>query len=342
MQALVFGGDLEQRSEAHRAADRGDRLAQGLAGVVVRHPVQLAAGAGGVHQQRPAQRLDPGRLVGQEGHQGDRLGGGADRELRRRHGVPAELVGEVGDRQLARAGEVVDAGFAVAEHGGGERRGDVVLVDELEGDAGVGQDRAQLGHAAERPAQRAGDAAAERQQRDQVEQQGRVGPGDDAGAEDVGVGLGAGERRGQLLLDRGLVGGVGVALGALRRLVLVDQRRQRAVEAVGGDRGGVDEPLGAGRGGGLEDVARAVEVDLAGLPPPGDDREGEVDDDVGIRRPGPPPPRGRGCRRAGTRPSPSRGRWGRSSAAPCRPPARPRASAPAPRRTACRSPQSAR
>ena len=57
---------------------------------------------------------------------------------------------------------------------------------------------------------------------------------------------------------------------------------QVAVEAVGGDRGGVDEPLGAGRGGGFEDVARAAQVDLAALVLAGDDHEGEVDDDVGL------------------------------------------------------------
>ena len=66
----------------------------------------------------PADRLDPGRLVGQERHQGDGLGGDADREVRRRHRVPAERVGEIGDRHLARPGEVVDARLAVAEHRG--------------------------------------------------------------------------------------------------------------------------------------------------------------------------------------------------------------------------------
>ena len=86
----------------------------------------------------------------------------------------------------------------------------------------------------------------------------------------------------ELGLDLGLVGRVGVARGAAHRLVLVEQGRHAAVEAVGGDRGGVDEPLGAGRRGRLEDVARAGQVDLAALAAAGDDREGEVDDDVGV------------------------------------------------------------
>ena len=53
------------------------------------------------------------------------------------------------------------------------------------------------------------------------------------------------------------------------------------MKAVGGHRRGVDEPLRAGGRGGLEDVARAGQVDLAALAAAGDDREGEVDDDVG-------------------------------------------------------------
>ena len=81
------------------------------------HPAQLAAGARGVHQHRSPRGLDPGRLVGEEGEHRRRLGGGADGDLRSRHGVPAELVGEIGDGELARAGEVVDAGLAVAEDG---------------------------------------------------------------------------------------------------------------------------------------------------------------------------------------------------------------------------------
>ena len=90
------------------------------------------------------------------------------------------------------------------------------------------------------------------------------------------------ERLAELPLDLGLVGGVGVARGAAHRLLLVDQRRHAAVEAVGGDRGRVDQPPGARGGGRLEDVARAGQVDLAALAAAGDDHEGEVDDDVGV------------------------------------------------------------
>ena len=99
----------------------------------------------------------------------DRLGGGADRDLRRRDGVPAQRVGEVADRQLARTRQVVDARLAVPEDRRRQRRGDVVLVDELERDAGIGQDGPQLRDPAQRPAQRPGDPLAQGQQRDQVE-----------------------------------------------------------------------------------------------------------------------------------------------------------------------------
>ena len=184
--------------------DRGDRLAQGVAGVMVRHPVQPAASLRGVHQHRSAEGLDPGGLVGQPvGDQGERLGCSADCDPRRGHRVPAQLVGKLGDRQPAGAGEVVGARLADADHRGGERRGDVVLVDQLEGDARVGQNRPQGRRLAERPAQRAGDLLAERDQRNQVEQKGRVGAGDDAGAEDVGVGPRALQCLGKLGLDLG-------------------------------------------------------------------------------------------------------------------------------------------
>ena len=79
------------------------------------------------------------------------------------------------------------------------------------------------------------------------------------------------------VLAQGLVG---AAEGVSR--FLVEQGGHAAVETVGGYRGGVDEPLGAGRRGRLEDVARAVQVHLAALATSSDDREREVNDDVGV------------------------------------------------------------
>jgi hypothetical protein len=52
-------------------------------------------------------------------------------------------------------------------------------------------------------------------------------------------------------------------------------------EAVGGDRAGVDETLRSGGDRGLEDVPRALDVDVARLRARLDHDEGEVDDDVG-------------------------------------------------------------
>jgi hypothetical protein len=70
-----------------------------------------------------------------------------------------------------------------------------------------------------------------------------------------------------------------VRVAAAGRHVLGQRLRVVAVEAVGGDRRGVDEPLHAARG--LEDVARALEVDRAGLLAAADDDEGEVHEHVG-------------------------------------------------------------
>jgi hypothetical protein len=55
------------------------------------------------------------------------------------------------------------------------------------------------------------------------------------------------------------------------------------MEAIGGDRGGVDEPLDPGGSRSFEDVARAGQIDLAALAAASDDDEGQVDDDVGVR-----------------------------------------------------------
>ena len=86
-------------------------------------------------------------------------------------------------------------GLAAADHRRAERRGDVVVVDELEGDAGIGEDRPQRRAPAQRPAQRPRDLSAEGDAAGSGRAAvGRVRAGDDAGAEDVGVGVGARER----------------------------------------------------------------------------------------------------------------------------------------------------
>ena len=103
---------------------------------------------------------------------------------------------------------------------------------------------------------------------------------------------------------------------------LLGQRlRVLAVEAVGGDRGGVDEALDA--------RPRSRPRRRCGLPSrltprrllaAAEDREGEVDDDVGAVDQRRRASRGRGCRRAGRSPSPNPPRPGRRAAAPSRAP----------------------
>ena len=59
--------------------------------------------------------------------------------------APAERAGDVADPDLPLAGEVVGAGRALAADRRRHRPGDVVVVDELDRDAGVGQHRARSG-----------------------------------------------------------------------------------------------------------------------------------------------------------------------------------------------------
>ena len=76
-----------------------------------------------------------------------------------------------------------------------------------------------------------------------LDQRRRAGAGDDAGPEDVGLGVGAGDAVVEDALELGLVGRVVEALAAARRDVLGQRLRVVGVEAVGGDRRRVDEPL---------------------------------------------------------------------------------------------------
>ena len=135
----------------------------------------------------------------------------------------------------------------------------------------------------EEPAHGAGQAARELDVGKVVQQQPRVRAGDDAGAEDVDADVSARGGLGQRALDLGLLARVVEGVGAARGDVLGERKRVLVVEAVGGDGRGVDEPArAAGGDGGLEDVARAAQVDLVRVAGRAHDDEGEVDDDVGL------------------------------------------------------------
>ena len=155
------------------------RQAQRLLRVVARAPVQQAPRLAGVHEHRAGaapRSTSPPRA--------GRAGGRRARRSPRRPAsgigtrAVAERVGEVAHRDLARAREVVGARLAAAEHAGAQRGRDVVVVDELEGHARVGEDAdgaGQRGRAA--PGSAIGPARL-------VDQRRRVGPGDDARPED--------------------------------------------------------------------------------------------------------------------------------------------------------------
>ena len=193
-----------------------------------RRPAELLARPRGVHHHGDPHRVDPRGLRRHQRQPVDRLGGRAHADARHRERQPAQRAGEVahGDRPVA--GEVVDAGLALAAHGGGDGARDVVGVHELERRPRVGQhgpDR-QLAH----------------DRREALDQRQRVGPRDDARAEQVRLDRRALQRVAQRLLQLGLLRRVVVRVGPARGDVLGQRLRVVGVEAVGGDRRGVDEP----------------------------------------------------------------------------------------------------
>ncbi len=153
-----------------------------------------------------------------------------DRGAGTRDRAPAELAGDVGDPDLALAGEVVDAGRAVAADRRRHRSGDVVVVDELERHPRVGQDRLHQRQLFDPTAQRRHRVSRPHCADGLLDQHRRPRPGDDAGAEDVGVHP-APE---QQLVEQAL------QLGLLRRVVeaLASRAAGRPRSAAGGCRGG--------------------------------------------------------------------------------------------------------
>ncbi len=172
----------------------------------------------------------------QEAEAADHLRDRVNGQLRHWNRVPAELLGELLDRQLPGAGKVVDAGCSAAERGGAHRACDVVVVHQLEGHARIGQhgleDRDSLEQAQDGPGQSLGDLRVGQA----VDQQRRLRAGHDTRAEHVAGGLGAGERGLEQLLHLRLLRRVVVGGGATRGYLLGERLWVLAVEAVGGDR----------------------------------------------------------------------------------------------------------
>ena len=165
---------------------------------------------------------------------------------------------------------------------GDERLRDVVLVDELERDARVGDHRLQHRHPAEQAPHRVGHRLRHPHVGDLLDQRLRLRAGDDAGPEDPRLRpLGLQQHLAEDALDLGLLRRVEVGVAAARRDVLVEPVRVVVVEAVGGDARRVTDALGAGGDRGLEHVPRAVDVDPARAVARLEDRERQVDDHVG-------------------------------------------------------------
>ena len=182
-------------------------------------------------------------------------------------------------------GEVVDAGRAPARDRRRQCRGDVVVMAELEGDAGVGEHRAQEGERWQRlhrPSHERKLCPYPHRPQRLLDQLRRPPAGDDRGAEDVGIRGSAAEDLHQQRLQLGLLRRVVEALAAAGWHLLGQRLRVVTVEAVGSDRGRVDQPRRPGRPNRLEHVAAPLEVDPAGFLVAAEDDEGEVNGDVGV------------------------------------------------------------
>ena len=151
-----------------RFAGRDRRLDQRLGGVEPGCPAKLTAGLGGVHQDRRRQGAVAHSSWGET--KLSRLAMPVPRPTAgpgTRHRAPTDRAGDVADADLTLAGEVVGARRAGAGDRRGEGAGDVVVVDELDRDAGGPA-------AAARGKGQAGETAAQSRQR--IAEAGGTGP----------------------------------------------------------------------------------------------------------------------------------------------------------------------
>ena len=218
----------------------------------------------GVHDRRPRRHLDPldrGREEGQLRQARESARGGAREPRRDRQRGEAELARDVGAGQHALAGDVVGPGRAGGDDALQEGLADVVLADELQRSDGTstGSGTGELWTSSprRRPSWRGRSGT-------RLLGADRVRPEDDRRAQQVQIELRMGLRLSvQEALDLGLLLGVEEMRRRTRGPFLGDALGVVAVEAVGGDRRGVDETLRAGRGCGPERVERPFDVDRA-------------------------------------------------------------------------------
>ena len=218
---------------------------------VLRLPAEQVRARAGVHQDGPAEALDPLGLGGHEGQAGHELGAASTA----RSGTGTLYQPSASARSaivsVPGAGQVVDARLAAAE----DRRPHSALATSSwwtswKGTPGSGITGLSAGMNSS--ARSTGEASArELDVGDALEQRQRVGPGHDARAKHVGVGRRPSSSS-HSRLQFGLLGRVVVAVGAARRRVLGQQLRVVSVEAVGGHRRGVDQARHARIDGGAE------------------------------------------------------------------------------------------
>ena len=171
------GARLRARG-GRRALPRGRRARRGAAALrraghrdrslTVRRRVSCASWRGRQFSRRralPASMITGRRSAstheassGRKGRWAIELGRRLDGHLRHRHGPIADGGGEVAHRDLARGREVVGAGLAAPDDAGAQRGGDIVVMDELEGDARVREDADGAGQRGQRTGQAIGPA----------------------------------------------------------------------------------------------------------------------------------------------------------------------------------------
>src|SRR6516165_3558431 len=116
-----------------------DCLAQCRLGISRGMPTEFTLGLRGRHDHRDRQGLQP------VGHRGSgrqaslNLRYRVRDDLRQAYRTPSELVSDIGHRQLPGRGQVVESGFARADHCGAQGRSHVFDVDDLDWHAEVGE-----------------------------------------------------------------------------------------------------------------------------------------------------------------------------------------------------------
>lgn len=183
---------------------------------------------------------------------------------------------------LTVSGYVVRTRFTASDCRGRDRRGDIVVVYQLQLDTRIGEQRAQQREEVAGRAEQPGDRWPHPVPRHEVREQGGPRSRDYARSQNVDLQRRARRDPSEQRLEFGLLLGVVMLRGPAGGDLLGQWRLVVAVVPIGGDRRGVDEPARPALHRRLEDVARTPEVHLPGLFPTAHDHERQMHHDIGI------------------------------------------------------------